>query len=183
MEAMLDDSNYFCRTGGVLLSIGYASDIQDDIKILGYCPTGSKLQSFFTNLSGSDIQEVTFDIEKKTVPIAQVQDYICKAFGLTVVDLADACQKTRKALYNWREGSIPRPQSAKRLFGLYRVAKDWMESSDPLPKSRLREPLLGGQSLYDLLTSDELDIEAIAFLRRRLDLEASEEVNLDDPFA
>lgn len=148
----------------------------------GYLGTGTSWQIFYTNLSGSMVFEEPRPQDTR-VPIKAIQDRICQAFSLSTTELATACHKSRKALYDWIHGSEPRPDSAERLFQLCRAANDWLDSSNPIPKTRLREPLLAGRSLLDLLVADEIDLDAIAFLRRRLDLETLDGLDLDDPLA
>lgn len=151
-------------------------------KGFGYLGTGTSWQVFYTDLSGSMVFEEPLPQDTR-IPMKDVQDQICHAFSLSIIDLATACQKSRKALYDWKNGSEPRPDAADRLYRLYRAANDWLDTSEPIPKTRLREPLLAGRSLFDLLTGDDIDLDAIAFLRRRLVLETLDELDLDDPLA
>lgn len=115
--------------------------------------------------------------------IADIQDTICRAFDLTMNDLAEVCHRTRKTLYNWREGTPPRPSAAQRLFMLYRAARDWRQAGYPSPGPRLRQPLLGDCSLYDVLHGKPIDLDAIDFIGSRLAIEAISERPLKDPFA
>jgi hypothetical protein len=98
-------------------------------------------------------------------------------------DLAAVCDRTRKTLYNWREGTPPRPSAAQRMFTLYRAARNWRQAGYPFPGPRLREPLLGDHSLYDVLRGKPIDLDAIDFLGSRLAIEVTSEKPLKDPFA
>lgn len=177
--ASLNDLNY-TGTG----TSSPAPTIFEKLSDIGVCylGTGTTWQTFYTDLSGSMVFEESQTKDTK-IQIIDIQELICSAFSLSMAELAIACHKSRKTLYDWRDGSIPRPSSAERLFHLYRSANDWLDSSGPIPKARLREPLLAGHSLFELLCADNIDLNAIAFLRRRLDLDTMGTLDIDDPFA
>lgn len=125
-------------------------------------------------------------VEQSPLSIAQIEDYICSTFDLTIKDLADSCGVTRRTIYNWREATQPQISGASRLFKLYRAARDWSDAGYPGPGQHLREPLLGGRSLFDLLKEGSLDLDAIDFIGSRLAF-AKNSMNerasqLQDPF-
>ena len=53
-------------------------------------------------------------------------------------------------------------------FELFMVSLNWAGSGYPDPKNVLNEPMLGGDTLYSLLTANEIDSEKILFIGGRL---------------
>jgi hypothetical protein len=135
---------------------------------------------FFSNISGSPVQGNEDGYRGNS--IERIQKTIASTFGITMDDLAYYCGTTRRSLYNWRIGVAPRNKAAKKMFDLYRVAKDWRESGVGIPKAFRYEKSLNGKSLDDLLSEEQIDVEAIAFVRTRFQLELMEEMLLTDPF-
>lgn len=55
-----------------------------------------------------------------------------------------------------------------RLFALYDLAKQWKEVGYDPPGERLKEKVISGKSLYDLLIEEELDEKSIMFMGSKL---------------
>ena len=142
----------------------------------------SNWHAFFNDISGSAVKIVTQSAENKSVPLESIQRFTADTWSVSMDRLADYCMTTRRSLYNWRDNINPRDYAAERLFTLYRIAKDWQEAGSPSPNQRIHEKLLGDKSLHDLLLEEKLDIEAIAFIRSRLDLAAVIDTPIADPF-
>ena len=53
-------------------------------------------------------------------------------------------------------------------FELFMVSLNWADAGYPDPKNALNETMLGGDTLYSLLTADEIDSEKILFIGSRL---------------
>ena len=161
---------------------------------IGVVGSGSSWESFFSNLSGSLVLVLSPEppalSSENQMPaagarIAEVLDTIRRAFGLTWDELARACGKERRTLYNWRDGlAEPRPASAERLFMLYRAARDWQSAGYPTPsRAMLRAPMLGDQSLFDLLTAHKIERDAIDYIGSGMAIDGLEGQPLADPFA
>ncbi len=111
-------------------------------------------------------------------------DRIRQAFGLNVTELACVCGVERKMIYQWRGDATPRDSKLKRIFMLERAANSWIEDGFPVPGVRLKEPLLDGRSIFDLLSGELIDLDAIHFAGSRVHLDAqiSASDSLKDPF-
>jgi hypothetical protein len=133
--------------------------------------TGTNIiHAFFARTSGS-LAPFEFQLAERKSIISETQDQLTSTFGLVMDDLAAACRVTRKTLYNWRdhEEKINRRKSGMdRLFTLSIAARNWNNAGYGNPGDLLREPVIGGRSLFDLLEADELDLEAIQFVGARL---------------
>jgi hypothetical protein len=108
-----------------------------------------------------------------------------RVFGLNVTQLGEICGGvTRKAVYDWQAGAVPRPAKIERIYALRRAALDWERAGFEAPGTRLRAPVLGDRSLFDLLRAEPLDLEAIHFAGSRLNLERESvsTADLADPF-
>ena len=55
-----------------------------------------------------------------------------------------------------------------RLLKIYVAAKNWQNSG--FPKPDLKETILGGKSLFDFLTAEKIDQDAIQFIGGRFAL-------------
>lgn len=109
---------------------------------------------------------------------------ICTAFEVTKDELARICKiESRKTVYNWMDGkSTPRRSTMERLFDLVLIAQAWKQGAFPNDWESIHRPILGNMSVFDLLTSDKLDREAILFAGSRIAL-SSTRPTLSDPFA
>lgn len=108
-----------------------------------------------------------------------------RVFGVNVAQLGEICGGvTRKAVYDWQAGAVPRPAKIERIYALRRAALDWERAGFEAPGARLRAPVLGDRSLFDLLRAEPLDLEAIHFAGSRLSLEreSAPTAALADPF-
>lgn len=110
---------------------------------------------------------------------------ICYAFGLTKEELAQVCKvQSRKTLYNWINGEVkPRKSAMIRVFDLLIAARAWRSSGFVADREQLHEPVLEGQSVFDLLSQTEIDKERILFVGSRLNLISPMKKDLSDPFA
>ena len=109
---------------------------------------------------------------------------VCQAFGLTKEELAQICKiQSRKTLYNWINGEAkPRKSAMSRLFDLLITARAWRSSGFGADREQLHEPVLGAQSVYDLLNQPEIDKERILFVGSKLNLMSKGINDLSDPF-
>lgn len=110
---------------------------------------------------------------------------ICLAFGLTKEELAQVCNvQSRKTLYNWINGEAkPRKSAMSRIFDLLVAARAWQSSGFAADREQLHEPVLGNQSVFDLLKQPEIDKERILFTGSRLNMLSPAKNELSDPFS
>lgn len=123
--------------------------------------------------------------EEQRSPISRALLQIETTFGLTRRLLAAVCGVTPKTVYNWLdENPTPNADHQQRVFTLREAALNWEREAYPHPKSHLHEPVLGKQTLLDLLSEDPLDVQRILFAGQRLKLaELDEAVKvIPDPF-
>lgn len=121
---------------------------------------------------------------KQVNRIAVALDRIRRAFGLNISELAPVFGVERRTIYQWYDGTTPRDLRLKRIFSLERAAKSWVEDGFPAPGTQLRVPLVDGRSIFDLLSDDSLDLDAIHFAGSRLHLDSQLSASgpLKDPF-
>ena len=89
---------------------------------------------------------------------------ISLAFGLTKEESAQIC-------------------NVRRIFDLLVIARAWIGSGFTADRERLHEPVLGNQSVFDLLNKPEIDKERILFAGSRLNMLSPAKDELSDPFA
>lgn len=151
-----------------------------------FSPTGGDWASFYSAETGGYIRPADRYAPPDVIPsVVTIEDTVCRTFNLTMKELADICDKTRKTLYDWRNGSVPRDEAGRHLYALYRAAQNWMAAGNPTPqKPQLTEqPLVNGRTLYTLLREKPIDLDAVRFAGNRLALHALPEEPLEDPFA
>lgn len=117
--------------------------------------------------------------------LATAVNEICLAFGLTKEELARVCKvQSRKTLYNWINGEAkPRKSAMSRIFDLLVIARAWLSSGFTADQGQLHEPVLGNQSVFDLLSQPKIDKERILFAGSRLNMSSPTKNELSDPFA
>lgn len=110
---------------------------------------------------------------------------ICSAFELTKEELTKACHiQSRKTLYNWIDGKTkPRKPALKRIFELLAAAQAWKHAGYSGEKEQLHQTVLDGQSLFDILNQEEVDIQRILFIGSRLNIMSPLKSAISDPFA
>ena len=148
-----------------------------------YKGSGGELRNFYTStLSGS--HSIFSELENLPKGIAHVVENLRLAFSLTQEDLAEICQvQSRMTLNNWiNEKTTPRKAKLNRLFDLDVVAQAWLQEGQNIDKTMLHQPVVGGDSLFDLLRRDKIDRDLILFAGSRLNFSMPAK-ELDDPFA
>ena len=115
-------------------------------------------------------------------PLRSVLDRVQSAFGLGVTDLSRVASTTRKTIYNWLDGtSEPQKNNLERLFALDVLARDWSDAGYTNDRSAIRQPIVDGMSVIELLAEEQLDSELLLFAGSRLAMAASNR-SLSDPF-
>jgi hypothetical protein len=126
----------------------------------------------------------TTNAPKADPSVRAALDLIERVFGLNITELAEVCGATRKPIYDWRKGSIPRSEKLARIYDLRRAAVGWEHAGLGVPGAALRAPVIHEKSLFDLLRAETLDFDAIQFAGERLALkrELGAKRQLVDPF-
>ena len=116
-------------------------------------------------------------------PLRSVLDKIQSAFGLGITDLAGVACTTRKTIYNWLEGTAePQKKNLERLFQLSVLAGDWADAGYTKERAEIRQPVVDGHSVLDLLSEESLDAELVLFAGSRLSMTKSKNA-LANPFS
>ena len=136
---------------------------------------------FSTSVTGAKTQ---IKQEPQNKLAAAVND-ICTAFGLTKEELAQVCHvQSRKTLYNWINGEAnPRKSAMRRIFDLLTAAQAWRHAGFSSDKVQLRQAVLDGQNLFDILNQEKIDKELILFVGSRLNIMSPTRGVISDPFA
>lgn len=156
--------------------------------------TGGCLDVFFSETSGEFWELSLFRNLFENIPennpsqmdLKNMLEIIGQVLGLNKSQMAEVCGlRTRKALYDWESGAVPRMKSMQRVYLLYRAALDWSRSGFVHPEKVLHVPIVQGKNLYDLLKADTLDLEAVHFAGARLCManSAGKDTLGTDPFA
>jgi len=111
--------------------------------------------------------------------------YIRTTFGLTKEELTQVFHiQSRKTLYNWINGeSNPRKPAMKRIFDLLIAAKAWKHSGFSSDREQLRQAVLDGQNLFDILNQEIVDKELILFIGSRLNIMSPTKSAISNPFS
>lgn len=144
----------------------------------GGAPYGGAFDLWF--LHNGEVESAPKQVNRVAVAL----DRIRRTFGLNIVELAQIFGVERKTIYQWQDGATPRDERLRRMFALERAARSWIEDGFPAPGTQLRVPLVDGRSIFDLLSDDPLDLDAIHFAGSRLHLDAQLSASgpLKDPF-
>ena len=125
---------------------------------------------------------VVLDYENPN-PLRSVLERIQRTFGLGITDAAKIVCTTRKTVYNWLDGSSePQRNNLERLFQLDVLAGDWVDAGYTMERAAIRQPIVDGRSVLDLLTEEPLDPELLLFAGSRLSM-ATSKTTLPSPFA
>ncbi|MDA9095239.1 hypothetical protein N9J88_02415 [Porticoccaceae bacterium] len=147
-----------------------------------YRGSGGVLTNIF---SGSVTGSKTVVVKVPYNKIAAATDEVCSAFGLTKVEFAELCHiESRKSLYNWIKGeSTPRKATMRRIFDLLTVSQAWQHAGFSNNKHELRQVTLDGQSLFDILNQDKIDLDLVLFVGSRLNIMPAGNTSIRDPFS
>ena len=142
---------------------------------------GTIASMFSTSLSGTKTQVEQVPQNK----LAAAVNEICTAFGLTKEELAQVCHiQSRKTLYNWINGeAIPRKSTMSRIFDLLTAAQAWKHAGLSGDRDLLRQAVLDGKNLFNILNQPEIDKELILFVGSRLNLMSPAKGVISKPFA
>ncbi len=116
-------------------------------------------------------------------PLRAVLNQIQVAFGLGVSDLSKVACTTRMTVHNWIKGSSePQPRNLDRLFELSVLASNWIAAGYTDDRAAIRQPVVDGMSIFELLTNEQLDTDLLLFAGSRLAMAKSNR-SLPNPFS
>lgn len=99
--------------------------------------------------------------EEALTPAEQVLT-IQQTLSLTLSDLASVLKVSRPTIYKWlRREALPHAQNVARIGEIFKAMKRWRTYSDGRPREHVRAPIVGGESVVDLLSSDQVDINKL----------------------
>ena len=146
-----------------------------------YKGSGGAFTSIF---SGSVTGIKTVIVKIPYNKIATAVDEVCGSFGLTKAEFAELCHQSRKSLYNWIKGeSTPRKATMHRIFELLNASRAWQHAGFSNDRQHLSQAVLDGQSLFDILNQDKIDIDQILFVGSRLNIMPAGNTSIKDPFS
>lgn len=116
-------------------------------------------------------------------PLESLLERIQSAFGLNKDELAKVCNTTRKTIYNWLGGtSEPQERNRERLFVLDVLADDWAGAGYSTDRVILKQPIVDGRSVFEMLCEDPIDRDLVLFAGSRIALH-DRRSPLMDPFS
>ncbi len=158
-----------------VLNIGTASQITGStinnnvISEPNYRPTGSLRVNISWLESKTRSGQKYHIVNHQTNILEERLDIIKSNFSLSEDELSQSLGVTRKTLFNWKnQDSTPSKAKSMKIFQLYILAKNWSENRFSSNPSDLNHPVLGGESIKDMLLAEELDSEKILFAGNRV---------------
>lgn len=143
---------------------------------------GDTFGRYIFDIGGTASTIIVFG-DKLTKSVEQVIEDIRLTFDLSVSDFSEVMNTTRKTVYNWiGANKITKQVVIDRLFSLNVLAEAWREEGFANTKNYLRQPVIDGRSVYDLLSDELLNNDLIMFAGRRLALSSEVPTKIADPF-
>jgi hypothetical protein len=138
-----------------------------------------------TSLIGANLSGASTSIQVASQHrLTEVVNDICTGFGITKEELAQICNiQSRKTLYNWMNGAKPRKAAMDKIYDLLVTVRAWTSSGFSVDHEQLFRPVVGGKSVFDLLSQPDIDKDLILFAGSRLSLLTPAKDTLLDPFA
>jgi len=96
--------------------------------------------------------------------IKEKVDYVRDGLSIPMKNFAEAMRCTRASVYGWRKGVAPHKGHRERLETLKEIADEWASLSTHSLGSRVHEKNEKDVSLMDLLSSEEIDRNAVTHL-------------------
>lgn len=101
--------------------------------------------------------------------IIETINNVSSIFRLSKDQVAQALGVARSTIYTWKKKTAkPRPQAIKRLIQLNIAAANWEQAGYADPYPYLEQPVVQGRTLFEILKSDPLDQELIAYVGKRI---------------
>ena len=112
----------------------------------------------FVAKEASEVPDVT------VACLLQIRD----AFGLNMTELAIILGVSRPAVYAWFRGAKPKKEVTDALWSLQAAADEFKSIPTRNTRALLRRPILDGQSLFAILTSQKNVLKGVRELARQL---------------
>lgn len=107
--------------------------------------------------------------EEALTPAEQVVT-IQQTLSLTLSDLASVLRVSRPTVYKWlRTDATLHAQNIARIGEVFKAARRWRTSSDSRPREFVRTPIVGEQSVVDMLSMEQIDINKLDVAFARID--------------
>lgn len=111
-------------------------------------------------------------------------DKVQSTFNLTVDETAKVCGVSRKTIYNWKDGDQPNKAKFRRLMLISMIVDAWRKSDLPATRNVLEQPIIGNQTIFELLTQTNVDQDKILFAGNRIKMDLiAQAQTIEDPFA
>jgi len=108
---------------------------------------------------------------------------IRKVLKPTVLELANVFGVSRQAVYDWRAGAQPVPETAKKLSNLAQAADVFAKAAVSVDAKVLRRKITGGKTLLEIATSGGEVAAAARSLVETLTRENAQRERLNQRFA
>jgi hypothetical protein len=92
---------------------------------------------------------------------AELVAEIKATLGVSVTDLAAIVRVSRQSIYDWIGGGQVSEANDARLRALHQVCQDWQSRVERPVGRLLRTKTADGPSLFDLLVTEPLDLQAV----------------------
>jgi transcriptional regulator with XRE-family HTH domain len=87
---------------------------------------------------------------------------IQQTLSLTLSELSSVLKVSRPTVYKWlRKEATPHAQNVARIGEVFKAMKRWRTYSDERPREHVRSPMVEDQSVVDLLSSDQVDVNKL----------------------
>lgn len=108
----------------------------------------------------------------RPVDVSSILHQIKLVFALSDEELSRVLKVTRQTISNWRQRSVvARSGKAEKLAKLGLLAKSWIAfGGNAIAKSELRTPVYKGKSILELLETESIDVDKLAFIQARMEL-------------
>jgi hypothetical protein len=142
----------FAGTGGSVSAASSSAVVEK----MDSTPTGARRRIEYVSKSRREDEEERVAGSTEGLPI--LQHY----FSLNLSDLALVVRVSRPTIYSWlRNESSPQSHNVFRMRQLFGLVKLWSSLSRKPLGSYLKSPVVEGQSVFDLLSQDQIDRELV----------------------
>ena len=115
---------------------------------------------------------------------ALLVDKVQSTFNLTVDETAKVCGVSRKTVYNWKDGDQPNKAKFRRLMLISMIADAWRKSDLPVTRNVMEQPIIGTQTILELLAQTDVNQDKILFAGNRIKMDLiAQAQTIEDPFA
>jgi hypothetical protein len=138
----------------------------------GYYPERFDLEIISHHRSPVQYKVLAKQVVDIAPSIAQLLSTVRDVFALRMSEVAQIFGVSRRAAYDWLEGTIPKHETAARIYTLSKHAEDLKASGLPNVALYIHRPVIAGRPLFDMLKSGESIEQAIGIIKRTASEEA-----------